>query len=492
VIARRPRKQFVDNIAAEVKQLGIRASDDALLRGIASEIAALAPVAGLAMVSSAFTETPENPTQAQTVISGNGHTAAAEPTETSPGRLPKVEGIDYKRGALEYTDLLSEELSYYLRTKPFCNLHKPVKFKGDGMDPETHRHFSDFANMAVALALPANARILDVGCGPGWLSEYFARLGYDVTGIDLSDDLIQIARERLERVPYQVDHETPLRCRFLTHDIEVQPLAEKFDAVICYDSLHHLEDEQRVFNHLAAMLNIGGLLFILEGRKPSAGSATEDELRGFMLQYKTLESPFSDEYLRSLLCHNSFAIVGDYVSVNGLFEREMLEDNSAGLRLPLRTLDTDYHYLTCMKVAQDAPATSVPDSRAPGVLRAELTLRASVPQPVEPGTQVEIPITISNTGDTLWLTGQTVRAGVVMPGVRIFDEHEIVSEYHGQPLLPRPVAPGQTVALNIQFAAPAKSGTYAVKIDLVDQCVCWFEERGSEPLVFSLEVDDKR
>jgi glycosyltransferase involved in cell wall biosynthesis/SAM-dependent methyltransferase len=492
VIARRPRKHLIDKIAGEMLLLGVRADDEPLLRGVASDLAVLVPVAEFARGNSAFPDSPRNVVQVETVLSGNGYTASSKLADDSPGRMPKVEGIDYKLGALEYTRLLSSELSYYLRTKPFCNLHKPIKYSGDGMDPETHRHFNDFANMAVALALRADARILDVGCGPGWLSEYFARLGYDVTGVDISDDLIQIARERLERLPYQVDQDTPLKCRFLTHDIEVEPLAEKFDAVICYDALHHFEDERSVFPHLAAMLDVGGLLFILEGQKPSAGSATEEELRGFMRKYKTLESPFSDEYLHALLCENGFAVIGDYVGVNGLFEREMLEGDAADLRLPLRTIDISYHYLTCMKVAHDAPATSVPDSRHPGKLRAHITLRTSLPPSVEPGANIGVPLSIKNVGDTVWLSGQTVRAGVVMPGVRVFDENaNIVSEVHG-PLLARAIAPAQSIEVKVQFDAPCKPGTYTARIDLVDQCVCWFEEMGSEPLVLRFDVESNR
>ena len=41
-----------------------------------------------------------------------------------------------------------------------------------------------------------------------------------------------------------------MRCRFLTQDIEIAPLPEKFDAIICYDSLHHFENERLVFRHL--------------------------------------------------------------------------------------------------------------------------------------------------------------------------------------------------------------------------------------------------
>jgi glycosyltransferase involved in cell wall biosynthesis/SAM-dependent methyltransferase len=499
VVARRPRKQFLKSVSDELSALGIRSIDDAVLRGVASEIAELAPVAEFAKTVAAFPETRHAAYKIVSTTSGNGQPSTpepgkaltTEPAKESPGRMPKIEGIDYKRGAADYARALNAELNYYLRTKPFCNLHKPIKFSGDGMDPETSRHFYDFANMAVALALRADAKILDVGCGPGWVSEYFARLGYDVTGVDISEELIQVARERLERLPYQVDQETPMRCRFLTHDIEAAPLREKFDAIICYDALHHFEDERSVFHNLAAMLDIGSVLFILEGQKPEAGSALEIELRGFMEKYRTLESPFSEDYLRALIDENGFAIVGDYVSVNGLFEREMLggddDDN-----LPLRALDTGYHYLTCMKVAEGAPGTSVPDSRDPGVLRANIILRKSPPEIAAPGEHIKLPITIINVGDTLWLTGQFVRDGLVMPAVKIIDTHgDIVVESHG-PLLPRCVAPGRSLTLDVLVAAPEKPGSCTLKLDLVDQRVCWFEERGSEPVVFNLEVSAAR
>ncbi len=519
VIALRPRKQFLRNVADEMSLLGVPGNDEALLRGVAREVAVLAPSAEFTLPGARPARVPQSGSpigvpscppsprleaagimpgvpgkDATNAVSGNGHSTSAQAAE-SPGRLPSIEGIDYKRAALEYPRKLDAERSYYLRTKPFYNLaNKPLKHSGYGMDSETHRHFTDFANMAVALALPAGAKILDVGCGSGWLSEYFARLGYNVTGIDISDDLVSMARERVKNVPYNLDHETALRCRFLTHDIEVAPLPKeseaKFDAIICYDSLHHLADERAVFRHLAAMLDVGGLLFILEGQKPEGGSATEDELRDVMRQYGTLESPFSSDYLRELISANGFVVVGDHVSVNGLFEREMLEGDPGDRMLPLRTVATDYHYLTCMKVTEGAPATSVADSRAPRVLCAEITLRHSLQRKVEPRATLQIPITIRNTGDTLWLSGQTVRAGVVMPGIRVLNERgEIISELHGQPMLPRAVPPGQTVALDIQLPAPPDTGAYSVKIDLVDQHVCWFEERGSQPLVLSFEVE---
>ena len=400
--------------------------------------------------------------------------------------MAKPEGVDYKRAAVEYPGRLDAERSHYLRTKPFYNLaNKPDKHQGDGMDAETHRHFCDFANIAVTLGLPAGSRILDVGCGSGWMSEYFARLGYQVKGIDISPALIEMSRDRVARVPYDVDHETTLRCSFEVHDIEAAPLAEKFDAVLCYDSLHHFEDEDAVMRHIAAMLPVGGVLFILEGERPPAGSATEAELFGVMSEYGTLESPFDYGHLRQILDEHGFAVIGDYASVNGLFERETIEDD----RLPLKDVPLNYHYLACKKVVDGAPASTVPDSRRPGLLRARIALIERGPDRLAPGEAFRIELEIENTGDTLWLAGRETRTGVVMPGVRIIDEAgTLVSEFHGEPPLPRAVAPGETVSLKIEQAAPKRPGQYTLKFDLVDQHVCWFEDVGSEAYTIVFEV----
>ena len=404
------------------------------------------------------------------------------------GRLPKLDGVDYKRAAIEYVSMLDAERRHYLFTKPFYNLaNKPTKHAGEGMDAETFRHFCDFANIAVTLALPAGSSILDVGCGSGWLSEYFARLGYIVKGIDISPELIQMSRERIARVPYDVDHETALRCTFEVHDIEHGTLDEQFDGVICYDSLHHFEDERVVMANLSALTAYAGSLFILEGDRPPPGSATEDELREVMGRYGTLESPFSRDYLRALLDEHGFAVVGDYVSVNGLFERDSLEGDR------LRVTPPEVNYLLCKKIVAEKSrlASSVPDSRQPGLLRARFAALATVAEQVAPGELLSIPISVENCGDTLWLTGQSVRAGIVMPAVRVFDQDGLlVTEFHGQPLLPHPVAPGETVRIKIEYRAPERSGSYRLKLDLVDQQVCWFEERGSETLSIQFEVRD--
>jgi 2-polyprenyl-3-methyl-5-hydroxy-6-metoxy-1,4-benzoquinol methylase/glycosyltransferase involved in cell wall biosynthesis len=507
VLAARPRRRFVGVVSSELSALGVGPERDAdFMRAVASEVAALAPArifvpdrdgAGSNGGAGANGDGHTRQTQAEssTQPSADEHAAAATSVgggaaDGGGGRLRKIEGVDYKRAAVEYPRKLDPERRHYLYTKPFYNLaNKPEKHSGDGMDAETFRHFCDFANVAVALALPAGARLLDVGCGSGWLSEFFARLGYDVTGIDISPDLIEIARARVGAVAYGADHETPLRCRFLVHDAEGSPLAEEFDAVVCYDSLHHFEDERSVVRNLAAMTRYGGALFILEGDRPDEGSETEEELLEVMRRYETLESPFSREYLRGLLDEHGLAVVGDYVSVNGLFERDSVEDGGR-----LRVEPPEVNYLLCKKVVREGGrrASAVPDSREPSRPAARMSFTEALPREVAPGAPMKATLQVENAGDTLWLVGSAERAGSCMLGARLTDESgAIVWERHGTPPLPRALAPGERVGLQFEMPAPRASGLYTLKLDLVAQHVCWFEERGSSPLVVTFRVGGK-
>src|SRR3954471_11699398 len=72
--------------------------------------------------------------------------------------------------------------------------------------------------------LPAPpARVLDCGCGTGWLSYFLARRGYEVVGTDVSDAPIRLAHAN----PMFRDGAAP---SFLVEDSESLPFREEFDA----------------------------------------------------------------------------------------------------------------------------------------------------------------------------------------------------------------------------------------------------------------------
>lgn len=402
------------------------------------------------------------------------------------GRLPPLAARDYRKGALEYVSRLNEEDRHYLLTKPFHDLATvqplPDKPVVDGMVAETHRYFCDFANLAQTLRLPAGARIADVGCGSGWLAEFLARLGYDVTGFDVSPDLIALAEQRVARLPFGVGASTPLRCRFQVADIEAEAQAASFDAVLCYDALHHFEDERAALRNLAAMLVPGGLMLILEGDRPAPGSAGEQELVQAMERFDTLESPFDRGYLRDELARAGLYVVGDYVPVNGLFDREMLDANRLPVVLP------GVNCLLAKKLARPvAGTTSFHEAGA------RLSARWRLLEPWSPkagaGAWLRAPVEVENVGDRLWLADGSLRRGNVTLGVVVRNAAgAVVERTYGEVPLPRMLAPGDRAQLRFAHRAPREAGRYTVSLDLVAHQVCWFTERGSPALDLELDV----
>src|SRR5438477_3780423 len=189
VVRARPRRKLIEETSFELAQLAVKSSDEIFLHNVSKVIAEIIPEKVSDRNLYAFAE----PSRIDSIaVSPNGK-QESQPTLLPNGRMPKVEGIDYQRAAIEYVDKLDAERRHYLFTKPFYNLaNKPPKHAGEAMDAETSCHFCVFANIAVALALPPGSRILDVVCGSGGVSEYFARLGYIRDGSDISPELIEM------------------------------------------------------------------------------------------------------------------------------------------------------------------------------------------------------------------------------------------------------------------------------------------------------------
>ena len=135
-----------------------------------------------------------------------------------------------------------------------------------------------------------------------------------------------------------------------------------------------------------------------------------------MQRFETLESPFDPAYLRQILDQNGLAVVGDYVSVNALIDREAI-DPEGRIRPHLPAIN----YLLCKKVAEGKPASSVPDSRTPAALRAAIELAEPLEQVIRSGATFVMRLKVTNMGDTLWLGGNYMRRGAVMLGVKFLD-----------------------------------------------------------------------
>lgn len=111
----------------------------------------------------------------------------------------------------------------------------------------------------------AGARVLDVGCGAGLLSEALAQRGAQVTAIDLAPELIKVAR--LHRL------ETGVEVDYRLQSVESLAAEEPgtFDAVTCMEMLEHVPDPGAVIAACATLLKPGGQLFVSTvNRTPAA------------------------------------------------------------------------------------------------------------------------------------------------------------------------------------------------------------------------------
>ena len=111
----------------------------------------------------------------------------------------------------------------------------------------------------------AGARVLDVGCGGGLLSEALARAGAQATAIDLAPELVKVARLHGLESGVQVDYQVKA----------VEVLAEErpggFDAVTCMEMLEHVPDPAAIIAACARLLRPGGRLYLSTlNRTPAA------------------------------------------------------------------------------------------------------------------------------------------------------------------------------------------------------------------------------
>ncbi len=100
------------------------------------------------------------------------------------------------------------------------------------------------------------ARVLDLGCGGGLLSEALARAGAEVVAIDLAADLVEVGRLHLLESKLAVDY----RLQDVADLARAEP--GSFDAVCCMEMLEHVPDPEAIVFACATLLKPGAPLLV--------------------------------------------------------------------------------------------------------------------------------------------------------------------------------------------------------------------------------------
>ncbi len=148
-----------------------------------------------------------------------------------------------RTGELTYFKRIGSEGQRHALAKPFSDEDSGLYFQRVGA--------------LFNLLPPPPARILECGCGSGWLAYFLAKRGYNVVATDVAPDAIRLARMN------PTFREGP-RPEFQVADSEDLKFHEDFDVVVFFDSLHHSVDEFAALCSAYRALRPGGFCVALE------------------------------------------------------------------------------------------------------------------------------------------------------------------------------------------------------------------------------------
>jgi SAM-dependent methyltransferase len=366
-----------------------------------------------------------------------------------------------RRAAEQYPDAVAADVGLgWMRRKPY--------------DPSVgHPNFFNCVYAAMnaiqAMRLPPNALVVEVGAGPGWMTQILVGLGYRVVAIEPSATMNELAVKRVAGFSAMTGVPAD-SATFLTATLEEADLKAyqgQVDAVMFHEALHHVIDEHEAMRQVFSLLQPGGCLAVCgEGRWNPGDRNSESKLDEEMKRYGTLESPFTQAYLRHLLNETGFSEIVFYHSVNGLFpesqETKMIRDvanpsaSAANTVLAWRPLS---------ECASNIPRLT----RFPDRTKAIITLLRTEWN----GDYLTVEARLRNSGETYWPIHQPPSTGGVTLALVQDSSAVPPPEAANRYQLPKAVFPGEQVVVNWQFDARGLDKA-ACRLRLVAEDAFWF------------------
>lgn len=149
-----------------------------------------------------------------------------------------------------------------------------------------------------AAQVTAGAEVLDVACGTGVLfPDYLARNVGSLTAVDISPEMVKIAREKFPQV------------RICCADVEEMDFGQQFNCIVVYNAFPHFPNPERLIAALSKLLKPGGTLTIAHGMsraqidhhhegppsKVSVGLMHEDDLAALFSKHLVVTEKISDK-----------------------------------------------------------------------------------------------------------------------------------------------------------------------------------------------------
>lgn len=157
--------------------------------------------------------------------------------------------------------------------------------------------------------LKPGAKILDVGCGSGDKSDYLIKKGFNLTGIDFSEKMIEIAKR-----------DVPEGIFFVMDMLGSEEVEGSFDAIFMQASLLHIpkKDAQSVVSKFVHKLNKGGVFLVAvketKPNRPEEEIKTEDD---YGYKYDRFFSYFTSDEIKTILKNANISVLCEDVKPTG-------------------------------------------------------------------------------------------------------------------------------------------------------------------------------
>ena len=362
---------------------------------------------------------------------------------------------------------------------------KPFSPPGEQTLHESIRLIHDFAVAAHALQLRPGHRVLDLGVGAGWTTEWLRRLNVKVVAVDISHDMLSVGRQRV-----------PAPALLVAGDLELLPfLTGSFDRALCLNALHHLPDPAMALREVHAALNAHGRLVLIE---PGAGHAHRDASLRAVQEFGVLEQELEVRHLMRL-CHDAgfadvvvcpLAYVSDEIQLSlddvttwnswvrrtrpvrfmrkqWTLIRELLGTAKRGALFE-ETLGIWVSRVLARHMSEQAVVIATKGSAS-----ADVPPYAAALEVVRSGAGVAQNLTVScrNVGSAVWRAGGANRVQV---GVQLLDQSgSVIDRDYARIALSADVEPTQRAVVVCTVPTPAPG--LMLRIDLVAEDVTWFE-----------------
>ena len=202
----------------------------------------------------------------------------------------------------EAADILVCKICSHKYMNPVINFELMVRyysilnseFHHNSKKPKDNHNYKEYKEYGTIIkALKNTGKVLEIGCGTGYLLKALEKLGYDCYGVEPSPMAYNHAKNKLG---LNVENEFLAASSFYS---------QKFDVIILIDVVEHITNMQIFMQEITSVLNEGGIIFIGTGNSDSLNAKIAGPNWGYFLSWEHV-SFFNKESMKYLLQKNNF------------------------------------------------------------------------------------------------------------------------------------------------------------------------------------------